>query len=135
MIYFLKIKYLLNISWAFIKKYWKILSVGALILSVYFISRRKADHLLGVLESQKSISDDEIDVLKKSHQSEIEEIKSAQKKKDKKFNEIHKRFKEKNKKLSEFKKKEEKEVLAGSDDELLERFSKETGFKIHEDND
>ena len=120
--------------WAFIKKYWKILSVGTIILAVYFISKRKADQLLSVLENQKELSNEEIDMLKKSHKSEIDEIKNAQKEKDRKFDKIRKKFEEKNKKLSEFKKKEIKEVLEGDEDDMMERLSKETGFKIHDDN-
>ena len=62
------------LTWAFVKKYWKYITVAIILIAVYLFSKRQVDQLKALLTHQKEQSDKEIDIIKKSYEEQVRKI-------------------------------------------------------------
>ena len=130
-----KIKYILKLAWALVRKYWKFFLVAFALGAVYYFSRKKANNLLEVMRIQREESDREINAIRESHKREKEKIIKQQIIKDELLKKIEKEYKKKNKELDRKEKKEIKKIISDTNEDpdvITKRIAEITGFKIHD---
>ena len=131
----LKLKYFCKISWTFIKKYWKQISVFLLIVFFYITSKQKVENLIKIMEKQKEISDKEIAVLKESYEKERAQKEKARITRQAIIEKIEKKYEEKNLELDNYKRMQIEKILSETKDDpdvITKRLSRVTGFDINE---
>jgi hypothetical protein len=133
--FLIKSKHYAMLAWAFVKKYWKYITVAIILIAVYLFSKRQVDQLKALLTHQKEQSDKEIDIIKKSYEEQVRKIIERGEMRDELMAKVEEEYRKKNEELDAYSRYRIEKLLSETNDTpdvIAKEIAKITGFKIYD---
>lgn len=123
----------LAIFWAYVKKYWQLITAVILFGIGFFWFNSRSNSLADILEQNRKRHEEELDAIQKAHDKELKDKQIALEKMQETLAQIEKQYELAQKDLDAKKKKEIEQIIKDTQDdpeELARLLQESTGFKI-----